>query len=839
MNQTLASHSFGQWLRRLRTQHDLTQEALAEQAYCSVQTIRFFETGKRRPSLEMAERLAAVLQVPVPQQGEFLRLARQPLEKVESAAEEEPVVEAPVAPALPIYKPLLPHATTPLIGREGECNILIRLLQQEKHRLVTLVGAGGMGKTRLALEAATVLAPHFSDGAAFVMLTPLQTAAQLPEAVAEVLEIPLKGGRDAGEQVLAWLATRHLLLVLDNFEHLLEESGVGAAPLSGTSMYASAITWLKALLGRAPKVQVLITSRERLRVSGERIFELGGLSLPTAMLAPEAAEAVKLFVERAQHVTGDFELDERNKATIARICQLVDGMPLGIELAAAWVRVLTCDEIAEEMARSLDFLVRADRDVAPRHHSMRAVFDSSWRLLAPAEQRVAARLSVLRGNFDRAAAQAIAGAALPQLATLVDKSFVRVGGAEAGGSGGAQRYDIHELLRQYLFDQLQAAGEEMATKRRLAEFFTALVERIDPDFHTEHVGAWRRQLAIEQSNLRTALVWSLGEGQEPRLGLRLAAALGSYWETSCTWKEGRQWLQTALAQTDEANAIRGRALVKLGELHHLLEESTLAEQRLREGLALWQALGDGLSIAYTYLQLGKVFATRAEHEQAKALLSESLALYRQLGHRWGIATLLNQLGSMEIHLGNYEQANQLLDEAWPLVQSMEQRPTIGVAANLLGRALLGKGQIERAITLFQRALQIFQQEDAQAGVAWSLINLALTYLQIGEVTTAQRYFQDCFRVYRKLESKGGMMATLEGLAAVAALEGDATKAVQLLAVAAQWRQESGQALTEHELATQQHTRQLTEAALTPAVWQTTWNSVQHWSVQQVAKVALG
>lgn len=837
MNQTFAAHSFGQWLRRLRAQHDLTQEALAEQAYCSVQTIRFFETGKRRPSLEMAERLAEVLAVPTAQQGEFLRLARQPLEKVESAAEEEaPILEAPAPQPAPVHKPALPHSTTPLIGREGECNILIRLLQQEKHRLVTLVGAGGMGKTRLALEAATALAPHFSDGAAFVVLTPLQTASQLPEAVAEVLEIPLKGGRDAGEQVLTWLATRHLLLVLDNFEHLLEESSAGASPLRESSTYASAITWLKALLGRAPKVQVLITSRERLRVSGERIFELGGLSLPTATLAPEAAEAVKLFVERAQHVTGDFGLDERNKATIARICQLVDGMPLGIELAAAWVRVLTCDEIAEEMTRSLDFLVRADRDVSPRHHSMRAVFDSSWRLLAPEEQRVAARLSVLRGNFDRAAAQAIAEAYLPQLAALVDKSFVRVSSAEGGG---AQRYDIHELLRQYLFDQLQASGEEMATKRRHAEFFTALVERIDPDFHTEHVGAWRRQLAIEQNNLRTALAWSLGEGQEPRLGLRLAAALGSYWETSCTWKEGRQWLQSALAQTTELHAVRGRALVKLGELHHLLEESILAEQHLQEGLALWQTLADRLSIAYTYLQLGKVYATRAEHEQAKALLSESLALYRQLGHRWGIATLLNQLGSMEIHLGNYEQANQLLDEAWPLVQRMEQRPTIGVAANLLGRALLGKGQVERAITLFQRALQIFQQEDAQAGIAWSLINLALTYLQIGEVTTAQRYFQDCFRVYRKLESKGGMMATLEGLAAVAALEGHATKAVQLLAVAAQWRQESGQALTEHELATQQQTRQLTEAALAPAVWQTTWNSVQHWSVQQVAKVALG
>lgn len=826
--------SFGQWLRRLRNQQDLTQEALAEAAYCSVQTIRFFETGKRRPSLEMAERLAEVLQVPAAQQEEFCRLARQPLEKAESADGEA----SPSPPAV-IHKPLLPHTPTALVGREGERNILIRLLHHDQHRLVTLVGAGGMGKTRLALETANALAPHFADGVAFVTLTPVQAATQLPAAVAEVMGVDLKGGRDPGAQMLSRLATRHLLLILDNFEHLLEDDNHSLSPQAGEPESQNAITWLKALLAGAPKVHLLITSRERLRVSGERIFELGGLSLPGPTIAPEDAEAVKLFVERAQHVSGDFVLDDTNKAAIVRVCQLVGGMPLGIELAATWVRALSCEEIAEEMARSLDFLVRADRDVAPRHHSMRAVFDSSWRLLTPGEQQVAARLAVLRGSFDRAAAQAIAGATLPQLAALVDKSLIRVGGAEAGGVTGAQRYDIHELLRQYLYDQLQAAGEELASKRRHAEFYTQLAERIDPDFHTEHTVHWRRRLAVEQNNLRTALAWSVGEGHDPALGLRLTAALGSFWETVCNWKEGRQWLHSALLQTQAPHAVRARALVKLGELHHLLEEAAPAEQRIKEGLTLWQTLADRPSIAYTLLQLGKVAATRGDYEQAKTLLAESLTIYRQLGHRWGIPFLLNQLGGLEIHLGNYEHAGQLLDEAWPLIQTMEQRPTIGVAANLLGRALLGQGQIERAITLFQRALQLFQQEESQAGIAWSLINLALTYLQIEELPTAQRYFQDCFRIYRLLESKGGMMAALEGLAAIAARQGEAIKAVQLLAVAAQWRQESGQALTEHELVTQQQTRRLTETALDPPVWQTTWQSVQHWSVAQVAKVALG
>ena len=814
---------FGQWLKRLRTQWDLTQEALAEQMHCSVQTIRFFETGKRRPSLEMAERLAEVLAVPAAEQAEFIRQARSAIDKPVLAPDEEPLAET-LPP--PVIKPSVPQATTALIGREGECNVLIRLLYHDKHRLVTLVGAGGMGKTRLAMEAANSLAPHFADGVAFVPLASIQSAAQLSEAVVAALNIELKGSADPGKQVMAWLAPRHLLLILDNFEHLLESSA------------DSAIAWSKALLAQAPKVQLLVTSRERLRVSGERIFELGGLSLPTRMVAPEASEAVMLFVERAQHGLGDFALDDHNKATIARICQLVDGMPLGIELAAAWVRVLTCDEIADEMARSLDFLVRADRDVAPRHHSMRAVFDSSWRLLSPEEQRVAARLAVLRGDFDRLAAQAIAGATLPQLAALVDKSFVRVVGQEAGSASSPQRYNVHELLRQYLFDKLQAAGEELAIKRRHAEFFTALVERIDPHFHTVHSITWRQQIALEQGNLRAALVWSIEEGHDSRVGLRLAAALGSFWEVTSGWKEGRRWLQSVLAYTCENDVVRARALVKLGELHHLLEESTLAEQRLREGLALCRSLPEVINVAYTIFQLGKIMATRDDREQAKTLLNESLILYRELGDSWGIATVLNQLGSLAIHAGDYDLASQLLDEAWPLLQTMQPRGSTGVAANLLGRALLGKGEIERAITLFQRALHIARQSEAQTGIAWSLINLALAHLQREEWLVAQGYFQDCFRVYQALESKGGMMAALEGLATIAAREGDARRAVQFLSVAAQWRKESGQSLTEHELAIQQTTRQMTEAALDPTTWQSIWFSAQHWSIPQVAQAAL-
>ncbi len=826
--------SFSYWLKRLRAQRDLTQEALAELAYCSVQTIRFFESGKRRPSIEMAERLAQVLQVPPNQVATFTQLARRPLGKEEGEAmteAESPPAEA-IAPAeqaadaAPLRNPvaMLPTTSNVLIGREGERNVLLRLLGEERHGLVTLVGAGGMGKTRLALAAATALTPYFADGAAFVALTPLQSPAQLSLAVADALSITLKGSSDGTAQLVQWCAARQLLLVLDNFEQLLENDAMHA------------VEWIKTLRQGAPKLQLLITSRERLRLREERIFELDSLTLPGPTVPIESAEAVLLFLERAQQISPDFVLNEQNKAAVVRVCRLVNGMPLGIELAAAWVRVLSCNEIADEMTRSLDFLVHTDRDTNPRHHSMRAVFDSSWRLLAPAEQQVAARLAVLRGHFNRAAAQAVAGATLPQIATLIDKSLLRVAPPVAAATSVGVRYEIHELLRQYLFEQLDKRGESAPIQQRHAAYFTELAQSIDPYLYTHMTPDWRRQMQLEQNNFYAALHWLITEGNDADLGLHLAGLLGRSWEAGCTWKEGRQWLQQALAQSRADGAVRARALVKLAELHHLLEEQAPADQRMREGLAIWQMLQDTPNTAYTLFQLGKITASRNDYPQALALLQESLALYRQIGDRWGTASLLNQLAAAATHLGDYAKAEAHLEEAWPLMQTMYQRPTIGVASNLLGRALLGQGETARALAQFERALQIFREEDAPSGIAWAYINLALTYLQQEEWAKARHYFQACFDTYRKLESKGGMMAALEGLAAIAAQEKDAIHAVQLLAVAARWQAESGQQLTEMELATQARTRQLTAAQLDPVAWQQAWQSVQHWSVTQVAQL---
>ena len=538
--------AFGRWLKRLHAQHDFTQESLAEAAYCSVQAIRSFENGKRRPSLEMAERLAEVLQVPADQQEDFIRLARRatvapPLEEL--TATPPPVPPQPMTPS-----PLRVAATlTRLIGRQAECAILRRLLVDEQRRLVTLFGLGGSGKTQLALHVAHELQAEFTHGAAFVPLTPILNAADLPAAIAEAVGVQLPGNVDPTEQLVHALQGHTFLLVLDNFEHLLAEGDEAAEKVAD-------------LLQKLPGLHMLITSRERLRLASEHLFDLSGLSVPGAATVAELehAGAARLFVARAQQVAHDFAVTPANAEAIARICTLLDGMPLELEMAAAWARILTAEEIAAEIARSLDFLALSERGVPTRHRSVRAVFDHSWALLTAEEQAVAMRLALFRGGFDRTAARTVADASLPVLAALLDKSFVRTVAPPTNAPQSGQRYEIHELLRQYLWDQLQAAGEDQRSRRRHADFFAAFAEAIEPRLFAEDALALQHQLEAEKGNLRAALQWSLHDGHDGAIGVRLAGALGRYWYLAGHWREGREWLQVA-RQVSGADPARGHA----------------------------------------------------------------------------------------------------------------------------------------------------------------------------------------------------------------------------------------------------------------------------------------
>ncbi len=780
---------FGRRLKRLRLEQDLTQEALAERADCSVQSIRFFENGKRRPSRAMAEHLARILSVPEAEVASFVESARTPLAEYTADAERAPAHNArQSAPRM--------LAANHLIGRRVEIETLTRLIVDERHWLVTLTGMGGIGKTHLALHLAHRLQAHFPDGAAFVSLASLTQVNELPMAVARSLDVPLPGRGRLTEQLDELLAGRCLLLVLDNYEHLLAREG------------SVALTPISHLLQQHGDLQLLVTTRERLRLSGEQTVELGGLTLPgrTAQIDIDESDAVLLFAHRATQVAPHFALTAGNRDAVRTICNQLEGVPLAIELAAAWTNVLTPAEIAAEITVDIDFLARGDRDAPQRHRSLRELFDQSWSLLKDPEQRAFARLALFRGGFTRRAGEAVAGAPLSLLAQLVDKSLIRVFMQQTPEGPATTRYYIHNLLRIYLLEKLADQGEAQAARRKHARYYTELAEQMDATLYSGNAVGRLQPLNEELANLRAALEWALKEGNDPALGLRLAGALGRYWYLAGQWQEGCDWLALALQHAAGEPALVARALVAQGQLYHRLDAWSTALQVLERGLALWRDLGDERQIAWTLFQLGTLTGSRGDYQHAERYLSESLARYRTLADTWAIATVLNQLAGIASSRGDYETAEARLDEALPTFNQVEESGVgLAVTANLLGRIALERGNLTRAVTLFETALDITRRRNHREGQAWSLLNIGLAKLAAGDLIGAEEALNASVGINQELGRRDGIMAGQEALAAVAAAAGAHDRARNLLAQAEQLRTTHGLNLTAYEQALHERT----------------------------------
>lgn len=729
--------SFSRWLKQLRSQHDLTQEALAELVACSVQTIRFFETGKRRPAVEMAERLADVLQVPAEERAAFVRQAR-------AALAAEPTTASALelaSPATPSQPPRhLPVPPSALIGRDAEVNVLRQLLLHDHCRLVTVLGVGGIGKTRLALAAATALTTEFRDGAAFVALASLQAAHQLPGAVADALGLPLQGTRDLQEQVGIHVASRHLLLVLDNLEHLLKDE------------QGSATRWIMDLLRQAPELHLLVTSRERLRLSGERIFELGGLSLPSDVAPSSASDAVLLFLERAQQAASTFMLDEQNSAAINQICRLMDGMPLAIELAAAWVRILTCHEIVAEIQRSIDFLVLADRDMTPRHRSMRAVFDHSWSLLSAEEQRVLAALSVFRGGCTREAARSVTGAALPLLASLIDKSLVR----RVDEAPGQARYELHELTRQYAAQHLAAdPAHERTVHERHCNFYAHFVQAQATSLAGAQQMLALTQIDQELDNIRSA--WLLAVQEERISALRkMVNGLGEafYWRSR--YQEGRRLLQTAIDQlgrVDTADAAAALVLLRcevrtwLGCFLTQVGEVTTVDALFTDILAQLTRLTDqGCDARFGQALALHEFAyfhasTTGDYHRAYELQVASVALYRQLGNQHYLVRALARQSRILHFLGHYADAIAVAKEAIAIGQHNGDQLVTVSAVEGLALSLTYLGQFSEAEPYFRTALAAAETTHQPGRTSGVLTNLGVVLTFAGRFEEGQAAWQ--------------------------------------------------------------------------------------------------
>ncbi len=644
----------------------------------------------------------------------------------------------------------LPVFASGFVGRQAELQMV--LAQLESHALVTIVGPGGMGKTRLAVQALSETAHAFADGVAFIELAPITTTDLLIAALAQRLGLDLKQADDPGRWLLAYLAEKSLLLVLDNFEQLLDS-----------------VAFISAVRAQAPRVKLLITSRERLGLPGETVMELRGLPVSqpqTTHTETEAAE--RLFVQVARTARPTFKPSDEDLGHIRHICELADGMPLAIELAAAWVTLLPVSFIADQVQQNLDWLTTSAGLTHSPQRSVRAVFDYFWNLLSAPEQRHLRQLSVFRGGFERDVAQQVAGASLFFLSALVDRAFL--------SRNSAGRYQLHELLLQYAAEQLRKhPDEDDAAQRRQAQAMLDLAKLDQPE--------WHARLETELPNIRAALGWATRSG-ENELMLQLVTHLEKLWDRRGLFAEVCQWMQPALEMPSTASPqTQMKALHLAGRFNEYLGNFDMARTHLMAAIGLADKLGDGVakSLALSVLcmvnfrkgnfetgiELGRqavmlakaeddkpaiafslrcyaiAFGARGNITEAIELMEQSLAIARDLNDLSSIAASLNGIGIDLATLGQHELALQYLEEAMMSSQRLGDRGKVAINLLNLGWVSHLRGDQHTAIAYNQQALSIFQEIGGQETAALVWLNLGDAELDLGSALSdvAHHYHQ--------------------------------------------------------------------------------------------------
>lgn len=739
--------SFGEWLHQQRNERRLTRGDFAKRVGCSVSMLRKIENDERRPSSQIAELIANVLDVPTAERETFVRVARGELGINRIVSSMKLVQQSNLFPTQTPPHNNLPILPTPLIGRSRELDKLSRLLYASECRMLSLVGPGGIGKTRLAIEVAIQLEDAFANGVYFVPLAPVSSSRFVIPVIANSIGLTFQSASpaDPKTQLFNYLREKQILLLLDNLEHLLKDQSMAVL--------------LAELLQQLPRIKLLATSRETLNIQGEWVFEVHGLPVPEN----ENIEgtSVELFLQRARRTYVGFNPTGNDYAAILRICHLMDGMPLGVELAAAWVRTLSCAEIADEIKRGLDFLSVSGRDLPTRHRSVRAVFDHSWKLLTREEQSVLLRLSIFRGGFRREAAEQVAEATLSILSALVTKSLIR--------RSGEERYDLHELIRQYAAVHLEADPSVAAVVQQQHYIhYLALAEAAARHLKSSGQLEWLGRLEQERDNWRAALEWSLTRPDDS--ALRLAGALRWFWRMRGYFYEGRGWLMKTLQQDPEKSTI-------IPSLRMLtLSESTIfyGNQRVYacalEGLALltdalgnhsdaytmaehsaiiYRELGDKQGLADALMVMGQSLRWQGKTTQAHSRLEESLTLYREMGDQWNIARSLFRLGENLSDFGGSPMGHVMLEEGSTILEKLGDRFIfVGLLASR-GLIAVNSGDYTSARSYFGRALAIAQEIRDPWGMANALTNIGCVLRIQADYPAARAHFEEALRVYEQ------------------------------------------------------------------------------------------
>jgi len=759
----------------------------------------------------------------------------------------------------------LPYQVSTFVGREAEMTRIRELLRDT--RLLTLTGAGGVGKTRLALQAAAEMLYEYPDGVWLVELESLSDGGLVHQALATVLDVREEPGTRLADALVARLRAKQALLVLDNCEHLVEACAELAEHLTR----------------QCQAIRILATSREALRAEGETTWRVPSLSVPHRTpgveLQPEQLTqyaAVRLFVDRATKVSPGFAMTNRNAPSVAEICSRLEGVPLAIELAAARANVLSPEQIEQRLDERFRLLTGGRRTALPRQQTLEATVRWSYELLPEPEQRLFARLSVFAGGFVLEAAEAVCAGDgiepwdIPELlGELASKSLVIPGGS---------RYWMLQTLRSYGAQRLDESGEAQATRQRHAEFYARRAVEVNPLFWSPKAEASLAWCEMEHANFRAALAWTLEH--DVGLGLRLASAFARVWEVGPHWREGRDWFAKLLSSEGSTEpSLRANALFWTGGLARDQGDYGAARELLQEALELHRQLGDRLSEARDLLSLGHVAAYQGDYEAARAVMEQSLAIYEQKGARsnniarslhslgWvaqeqgdgdsarsyyrrslalyreeddrrSAAVVLNNLGNLAADEGDYEAAIALHEEGLALSREIGDRTGVSLLLNSMGHAAGTQGDHGRARALCQEALEIARELGARLLTARSLRGLARAAAHVGTHREAGEYYREALALSAEMGGKLLIADCLDGLAALASQQGQAERAATLFGTADALRRSIGAPTDSDDLASDAEQRKAAHDALGEDAFRAAWEAGAALSLEDAVAEAL-
>lgn len=751
---------FAAVLQHYRQQAGLTQEELAERAQLSARGISDLERGVRQqPRPHTVRLLAAALHLSPDDRAVF-----------ERAAHPGSSLAASAPPRTRL--PLLPTPPTPLLGRAHDVARVRALLARADVRLMTLVGTGGVGKTRVALQVAAGLHTAFRDGVVFVALAAIRDSDLVLPTIAHTLGVTLSGSAPLEERLNDYLRDRQLLLVVDNLEHLLP-----AAPR------------IAALVANAPQVQVLLTSRARLHLQGEHDVPLPPLDLPDpqqrarwSAVTLAQIPAVALFVARAQAVNPSFVLTDANAVAVADVCARLDGLPLAIELAASRITLLPPLALLARLGDQRTLLQGGAVDAEPKQQTLQATLDWSYNLLTAAEQVLFARLAVFVGGWTLAAAEAICQGpddqpldVLQGLHALLDHHLLTA----TDGGDGEPRLGMLETIREYARERLLGSGEADTMQRAHAAYYLALAEQAEGELTGPQQAHWLARLEQEHDNLRAVLRWAEERG-DGETTLRMGSAVWRFWGMHGYAHEGREWLQAALAQeTVQPAALQAKALTAAGMLALYQNQYATARPLFEDSLALAHAIKDPTGVATALLNLGRIAMEQGELPRATALLEESLTLYQAVNHTYGMADTLNVLACVVQNQGNLARADTLFEESLALHQQSGNLRGCAFVLNNLGILAQEQGDYARATNILAECLMLDRQLGDIWGSAMTLNNLGMAHHEQGNDVQAVALYEESLALSRQLHDKLSIARTLDNLGEVALGQGDLTRAVNL------------------------------------------------------------